>query len=254
MKEKAMRFDGQSVFISGAATGIGQATALAFAREGAKVLIADIDPRAADTAQDIRETGGIAQSVICDVTDAAQVREAVAKAVRDHGGLHAAFNNAGILPAPKPLHEVETEAFDHILAIDLKGVFFCMQAQITHFLGSGGGAIVNTASVAGLIADPMMSTYVAAKHAVVGLTKAAAVEYATRGIRVNAIAPGFVATPMTEAWLKDAAFKAEMFKHNIIGRAAQPSEIAGTVLHLCSQDAGFTNGAVHVVDGGQTAH
>lgn len=249
-----MRFDGQSVFISGAATGIGRAAALSFAGEGAKILIADIDARGSEVAAEITAAGGTAQFMHCDVTDAVQVRTAVAKTVRDYGGLQAAFNNAGILPAPEPMHAVSPEVLDRILAVDLKGVFHCMQAQISHFLQAGGGAIVNTASVAGLIADPMMSVYVAAKHAVVGLTKAAAVEYASRGIRVNAIAPGFVATPMTEAWLEDAAFKAEMFKHNMIGRAAQPEEIAGTVLHLCSKDASFTNGAVHVVDGGQTAH
>ncbi|WP_417278943.1 SDR family NAD(P)-dependent oxidoreductase [Celeribacter sp.] len=249
-----MTFENKSVFISGAATGIGRATALAFASEGAKVLIADVDKRAADVVAEITGAGGVAQFAQCDVTDAAQVRAAVSKAVQDHGGLHAAFNNAGVLPKPEPMHEVTDAGFDRVMEVDLKGVFHCMQAQIAQFLTTGGGAIVNTASVAGLVADPMMSVYVAAKHAVVGLTKAAAIEYATCGIRVNAIAPGFVATPMTEAWLEDEDFREEMFKHNIIGRAADPAEISGTVLHLCSEAASFTNGTVHVVDGGQTAH
>lgn len=244
----------RSVMVTGGATGIGRATALAFAAQGDRVTIADIDPRAADAAQAIREAGGTAQFVECDVADAASVRAAVAAAISAHGGLHAAFNNAGILPAPKPLHEVDPEALDRIIEVDLKGVFHCMQAQIAHFLDAGGGAIVNTASVAGLIADPDMSVYVAAKHAVVGLTRAAAVEYATRNIRVNAIAPGLVDTPMTRAWLEDEGFRTAMFRHNVIGRAARPEEIAGTVLHLCSEAASFTNGAVHVLDGGQTAH
>jgi NAD(P)-dependent dehydrogenase (short-subunit alcohol dehydrogenase family) len=129
-----------------------------------------------------------------------------------------------------------------------------MQAQIRHFLKAGGGAIVNTASVAGIVADPYMSVYVAAKHAVVGLTRAAAVEYAQQSIRVNAIAPGLVATPMTSRWLADPEFTKAMYAHNVIGRAAQPEEIAGTVLHLCSDAASFTNGSVVVVDGGQTTH
>jgi NAD(P)-dependent dehydrogenase (short-subunit alcohol dehydrogenase family) len=148
---------------------------------------------------------------------------------------------------------VDATALDHILDVDLKGVFNAMQAQIRHFLTSGGGAIVNTASVAGIVADPNMSAYVAAKHAVVGLSRAAAVEYAQQGIRVNAIAPGLVDTPMTERWLADPEFSKAMYAHNI-GRAAHPEEIAGTVLHLCSDAARFTNGTVVVVDGGQTAH
>ncbi|GAB4362737.1 MAG: SDR family oxidoreductase [Oricola sp.] len=240
--------------ITGGATGIGRATALAFAKEGALVAIADVDERAGETVNEIGACGGTAFYGRCDVSDATEVARFVEDVVAAHGGLHAAFNNAGILPAPAPLHEVSPEALDRIIDVDLKGVFNCMRAQIRHFLSAGGGAIVNTASVAGLIADPDMSAYVAAKHAVIGLTRAAAVEYATRNIRVNAIAPGLVATPMTQAWLDDAAFRGMMFGQNVIGRAAEPHEIAGTVLHLCSDAASFTNGAVHVVDGGQTAH
>ncbi|WP_281844028.1 SDR family NAD(P)-dependent oxidoreductase [Sinisalibacter aestuarii] len=244
----------RSVMITGAATGIGRATALAFAERGDRVTIADIDARAADTAAAIREAGGRAQFIECDVTDRAAVQRVVDGALAAYGALDAAFNNAGVLPKPQPLHEVDAASLNLILDVDLKGVFHCMQAQISHFLESGGGAIVNTASVAGIIADPEMSPYVAAKHAVVGMTKAAAVEYATRNIRVNAIAPGLVETPMTRAWLEDDAFRAAMFQHNISGRAARPEEIAGTVLHLCSDAASFTNGAVFVVDGGHTAH
>lgn len=249
-----MRFSGKSVMITGGATGIGRATAMAFAQEGARVAIADVDPRAGETAAAIEAGGGTAFYAECDVRDTDEVSRFVERAIADHDGLHAAFNNAGILPEPHPLHEVSSEALSRIIDVDLKGVFNCMQVQIRHFLSAGGGAIVNTASVAGLIADPNMSAYVAAKHAVVGLTKAAAVEYATQRIRVNAIAPGLVATPMTQAWLDDASFREAMFRHNVIGRAAEPHEIAGTVLHLCSEAASFTNGAVHVIDGGQTAH
>jgi NAD(P)-dependent dehydrogenase (short-subunit alcohol dehydrogenase family) len=247
-------FSGKTIMITGGATGIGAAAARAFAAEGANVAIADIDAGAADTAAEIRAAGGSAFFEICDVRDAVTVAKFVASVLTKFGALHGAFNNAGVLPAPEPLHEVSIDALDRVIDVDLKGVFICMQAQIRHFLKSGGGAIVNTASVAGLIADPNMSVYVAAKHAVVGLTKAAAVEYARHGIRVNAIAPGLVATPMTQAWLDDAGFREMFFQHNVIGRAAQPEEVAGAVLYLCSEAASFTNGAVLVIDGGQIAH
>jgi len=249
-----MSFEGKSVLITGGSTGIGKAVAEAFATRGACVTIADIDSSAEQVVLNIVENGGTAQFVQCDVSDREQVNSAIERAVNKYKTLDAAFNNAGILPEPMPMHEVSQEAFDQILSIDLKGVFNCMQAEIQHFLKSGGGAIVNTASVAGIIADPNMSAYVAAKHAVVGLSKAAAVEYAQHGIRVNAIAPGLIATPMTNQWLADPTFTAAMYAHNVIGRAGQPEEIAGTVLHLLSDDASFTNGSVVVVDGGQTAH
>ena len=129
-----------------------------------------------------------------------------------------------------------------------------MQAKIRHFLASGGGAIVNTASVAGVVAESNMSPYIAAKHAVVGLTQAGDIEYARQNIRVNAIVSGFVATPMTQAWLNDEEFKRSFLAHNIIGRAAQPEEIAGTFLNLCSDASSFVNAAVFMIDGGQTAH
>ena len=138
--------------------------------------------------------------------------------------------------------------------MDLKGVFFCMQAKIRHFLASGGGAIVNTASVAGVVAESNMSPYIAAKHAVVGLTQAGDIEYARQNIRGNAIASGFVATPMTQAWLNDEEFKRGFLAHNIIGRAAQPEEIAGTVLHMCSNASSFVDAEVFIIHGGQSAH
>ncbi|MCC7411611.1 MAG: glucose 1-dehydrogenase [Gammaproteobacteria bacterium] len=248
------RFSDMVVLITGGSTGIGRATALAFAREGAKLMIGDIDARAAQTVDEIRAAGGTAMFHRCDVAARAEVDALVGACVHQFGGLDAAFNNAGVLPPPAPLHAVPEHDLDRIIAVDLKGVFFCMQAQIRHFLAHGGGAIVNTASVAGIVADPNMSAYVGAKHAVVGLTRAAAIEYARRNIRVNAIAPGLVATPMTRTWLDDEGFKRAFFEHSPIGRAADPAEIAGTVLHLCSAEASFTNGALFVLDGGQTAH
>jgi NAD(P)-dependent dehydrogenase (short-subunit alcohol dehydrogenase family) len=249
-----MQFEGKVVLITGAATGIGRATALAFAREGAAVMIGDVDDRAAETVKLIEAEGGKAAFKRADVSDADAMTALVRACVARFGGMHMAFNNAGVLPPPLPFHEVPASDLDHILNVDLKGVYFAMQAEVRHFLENGGGAIVNTASVAGIVADPGMSAYVAAKHAVVGLTKAVAIEYAQAGIRVNAIGPGFVATPMTQAWLESEEFKAAFFAQNISGRAAEPEEIAGTVLHLCSDAASFINGALFVIDGGQTAH
>jgi NAD(P)-dependent dehydrogenase (short-subunit alcohol dehydrogenase family) len=249
-----MQFDGKTVLITGGATGIGRATALAFAREGASVMIGDVDERAAETVSLIEAAGGKAAFKHADVSDADAMTALVRDCVARFGGMHMAFNNAGVLPPPLSFHEVPASDLDFILNVDLKGVYFAMQAEIRHFLEYGGGAIVNTASVAGIVADPNMSAYVAAKHGVVGLTKAVAIEYAQQGIRVNAIGPGFVATPMTQAWLDSDEFKAAFFAQNISGRAAQPEEIAGTVLHLCSDAASFINGSLFVIDGGQTAH
>jgi NAD(P)-dependent dehydrogenase (short-subunit alcohol dehydrogenase family) len=249
-----MQFDGKTVLITGGATGIGRAAALAFAREGASVMIGDIDDRAAETVSLIEAAGGKAAFNHADVSDADAMTALVRDTAAQFGGMHMAFNNAGVLPPPLPFHEVPASDLDLIINVDLKGVYFSMQAQIRHFLTHGGGAIVNTASVAGIVADPQMSAYVAAKHGVVGLTKAVAIEYAQQGIRVNAIGPGFVATPMTQAWLDSEEFKTAFFAQNISGRAAQPEEIAGTVLHLCSDAASFINGALFIIDGGQTAH
>jgi NAD(P)-dependent dehydrogenase (short-subunit alcohol dehydrogenase family) len=250
----SMRFEGKTVLITGGATGIGRATALAFAKEGAAVMIGDVDDRAAETVSLIEAAGGAASFERADVTDPAAMEALVAACVARFGGMDMAFNNAGVLPEQRPLHEVTLDEWNLAINVDLKGVFLAMQSEIRHFLTVGKGAIVNTASVGGVIADPNMSAYVAAKHGVVGLTKAAAIEYAQQGIRVNAIGPGFVVTPMTQHWADSADFRAAFFAQNISGRAAQPEEIAGTVLHLCSDAASFTNGALFIIDGGQTAH
>jgi NAD(P)-dependent dehydrogenase (short-subunit alcohol dehydrogenase family) len=247
-------FSGKTVLITGGATGIGRASALAFSRAGASVLIGDVDPRAAETISLIEAEGGKGLFVEADVRKAAAMNALVDTCVERFGGMHMAFNNAGVLPPQRPLHEVPEDELDLAIDVDFKGVFFAMQAEIRHFLKTGGGAIVNTASVGGLIADPNMAPYVACKHAVVGLTKAAAVEYAQKNIRVNAIAPGFVVTPMTQHWADSQEFRDMFFAQNISGRAAQPEEMAGTVLHLCSDAASFINGATFTIDGGQTAH
>lgn len=254
MKNKSYRFQEKVVLITGGATGIGRITAIRFAEEGAKVVIGDVDDRAQGTIDIIRAAGGEGVFVKTDVVDAAQIDKLMNACIENYGRIDCAFNNAGILPPTVFFHEVKDEDFDKIIAVDVKGVFNSMRAQIRYMMEHGGGAIVNTASVGGVIADPGMCAYVAAKHAVVGLTKSAAIEYGAKGIRVNAIAPGFVETPMTQRWVDDPNFMNMLIPGIAMGRAAKPEEIAGTVLHLCSDDASYTNGQIAIIDGGQTAH
>ena len=254
MPQALLDYTGKTVLITGAATGIGRATALAFARQGAKVAIGDVDARAADTAAEIVRAGGQAFYQRTDVRKAAEVSALVDAAVARYDGLHCAFNNAGILPPTLPLADMADDTFDDILAVDLLGVFLCMKYEIRHMLKSGGGAIVNTASIAGLVADPGMAPYVAAKHGVIGLTKAGAIDYARHNIRINALAPGFVQTPMTQRWIDDPEFVKALMANSPIGRYARPEEITGIVLYLCSDLASFATGQTFVVDGAQTAH
>jgi NAD(P)-dependent dehydrogenase (short-subunit alcohol dehydrogenase family) len=254
MSEQLLDFTGKVVLVTGGATGIGRATSLAFARQGATVVIGDVDDRASETVRLIEAAGGTGRFVRTDVTVAADVEGLVRTTVDTYGGLHVAFNNAGILPPTGPLLEQSEADWDKTIAVDLKGVFLALKYEIAHMVEAGGGAIVNTASVAGLIADPGMAPYVAAKHGVVGLTKAAALDYATAGVRVNALAPGLVATGMTKGWLDDPEMRKVVVAGSQLGRPAEPEEIAGMVLYLASDLASFATGGVYVVDGGQTAH
>lgn len=254
MPEQLLDFSDRVVLVTGGSSGIGRATSLAFARQGATVVIGDVDEGSAETVDLIEKAGGDGLFVHTDVSVAAEVEALVGRTVEAFGALHIAFNNAGVLPPTAPLAEMKESDWDRVIDVDLKGVFLAMKYEIAHMLTAGGGAIVNTASVAGLIADPGMSPYVAAKHGVVGLTKAAALDYGSHGIRVNALAPGLVETPMTKRWLDDPEMREIVLAPTQMGRAAKPEEMAGMVLFLASEMASFATGGVYPVDSGQTAH
>lgn len=250
----AFDFSGKVALVTGGSRGIGRATAQLFAKSGAKVVIGDIDPAGSQTVEEIKRGGSDAIFVRADVRDESEVKNLIAQTIKTYDGLHCAFNNAGVLPPTVMLAEMDETTFDTTLAVDLKGVFLSMKHEIAHMLQSGGGAIVNNASIAGLIAEPGISAYSAAKHGVIGLSKAAAVEYANQGIRINALAPGLVNTAMTKTWFDDPNMRAHFIANTPLGRFSQPTEIASMVLFLCSELASFAVGQTFVIDGGYTTH
>jgi NAD(P)-dependent dehydrogenase (short-subunit alcohol dehydrogenase family) len=254
MNTPSFNFAGKVALVTGGSSGIGKATSLLFAQHGAKVVIGDNNPAGVETVEMIKREQGDAIFVKTDVRDEGDVKNLIATAVKTYGGLHCAFNNAGVLPPTVTLVEMDESVFENTVAVDLKGVFLCMKHEIAHMLQSGGGTIVNNASIAGLIGEPGISAYIAAKHGVVGLSKAAAVEYANKGIRINALAPGLVNTAMTKAWFDDPDMSAHFIANTPIGRVSQPAEIAGMVLFLCSDFASFAVGQTFVIDGGYTTH
>ncbi len=245
-------FEGKTAIVTGASGGIGRASALAFAASGARVVVSDVqDEKGEETVALIRQAGGEAVFQHCNVADEGAVKDLVARAISAFGGLDFAHNNAGINnPAS---NQWEKDDWQLSLDVNLSGVMFCMREEIAIMLEHGGGAIVNTASVNGLVGNPSQPGYVATKHGVVGLTRSAALRYAKEGIRVNAVCPGVVDTPMVEAVAKVPQYRAAMEAMTPMGRMAQPEEIASAVLWLCSEQASFVTGHPLVVDGGATA-
>jgi NAD(P)-dependent dehydrogenase (short-subunit alcohol dehydrogenase family) len=246
--------DGKVAFVTGAASGIGRATALAFAHEGANVVVADIDQRGnQDTARMIEDLGGQAVAVNCDVTRSEDVQTALAKTVERFERLDYAFNNAGAEQRPKPTAEITEEEWDRIITINLRSVFLCLKYEIPLMLQHGGGAIVNTSSGAGIKVFGRGAAYAAAKHGVVGLTKDAALDYASSNIRINAICPGIIDTEMMDRFTGGTPKERDrVIAQEPIGRMGRPDEIAATVVWLCSDAASFVTGHAMVADGGQT--
>src|SRR5687768_12548716 len=248
-------YTGKVAFVTGAASGIGRAAALAFAREGAGVVSADVSEQGnQETARMIETLGGRALAVRCDVTRPENIKAALEKTVEMFGRLDFAFNNAGIEPRkPAPTAEYEEEDWNRIIDTNLRGVFLCMKYEIPLILKQGGGAIVNTSSGAGIIGIKGSPAYTAAKHGVIGLTRAAALDYAAQNLRVNAVCPGYVETPMMERFTGGTPEgRAKVVAEEPVGRMGKPEEIAAAVVWLCSDAAAFMVGHALVMDGGQT--
>jgi NAD(P)-dependent dehydrogenase (short-subunit alcohol dehydrogenase family) len=248
-------FDDKVVLITGAGNGIGRATALAFAQQGASVVVADVNrDDGEETAFMISQAGGVATFILCDVTKDQDVQSMVDSTLETYGKLDIAFNNAGIEIEQSKLADGDEATYDKIMDVNVKGVWRCMKYQIPALLQQSTSAIVNTASIAGLGAAPKMSIYSASKHAVIGLTKSAAVEYGKKGLRVNAICPAVIDTEMFRRATQNDPQKEQYVRSlHPVGRIGRAEEVAAAVLYLCSDLAGFTTGVALPVDGGATA-
>ena len=246
---------GKATLVTGGGSGIGKASALAFAREGARVVVADVNAAGGEeTVRLIQDTGGEAAFVRADVSQAGPVEAMVQHAVSVYGRLDCAFNNAGVSGGRGLIHEYSEDDWDRVTGINLKGVWLCMKYEIIQMLAQGSGAIVNTASVMGLVGGSRSPAYGASKHGVVGLTRTAAVAYAQSGIRVNAVCPGYIRTPLIEQGaLTDPGGEERIIARHPVGRLGTPEEVAETVVWLCSDAASFVTGHAMAVDGGYVA-
>jgi NAD(P)-dependent dehydrogenase (short-subunit alcohol dehydrogenase family) len=253
----AAEFAGKVALVTGAGSGIGRASALAFARRGARVLVADQNAETgAETVQLLQSAGAEGWFVRVDVTNELQVKMLIDECVDVFGRLDFAHNNAGIGAPPAPVHEAPRGHFDRVLAVNVVGVWLCLKHEATVMLRQSSGAIVNTASLAGLIGFPMNVAYSASKHAVVGITRTAALEYARHGIRVNAVCPAFIQTPMVDDLVTQGGARMSLERlaqMQPMGRIGTPEEVAEAVVWLCSEAASFITGIALPIDGGTTA-
>jgi NAD(P)-dependent dehydrogenase (short-subunit alcohol dehydrogenase family) len=246
--------DGEVALVTGASGGIGLATAREFAKAGASVVLSARRTNLInEEVERLTAAGYKALAVTADVSDASQVAAMVARTVEHFGRLDYAVNNAGVINERGPAHEILEDEWDHLISVNLTAVWLCMKHELAQMVRQGFGAIVNVSSVAGLRAAPGLAAYNASKHGVVGLTRGTGVEYASQGIRVNAICPGWVETPMTAEYGSDRERREQMIASEPIGRTAQPEEIANTAVWLCSDAASFITGQALAVDGGMTA-
>jgi NAD(P)-dependent dehydrogenase (short-subunit alcohol dehydrogenase family) len=248
-----MLLKGKTALITGAGAGIGRAAALAFAREGATLVLADLTG-ADETAKMVGAAGGVAKALKCDVSSRAAVERMVAQAVATYSRIDCALNNAGIESRICNTADITEDEFDRQIAVNLKGVWLCLKYELPQMLRQGGGAIVNTSSGAGIAGAPGWSAYSAAKHGVVGITRCAAVEYARAGVRINAICPGPIDSPMGKRIAADnPGYRDLLIAHAPNGRLGRPEEVAEAALWLCSDAASLINGAILAVDGGTSA-
>ena len=245
--------DGKAGLVTGAASGIGRACALRFAAEGGAVVVADLESSRAggeETVRMISEAGGQSEFFACDVSSSSDSEALVARVVESYGRLDFAHNNAGI-GVHSPLADTSDEDFDRVIAVNLRGTFLGMKFQIRQMLSSGGGAIVNTSSNAGLRGVKLLSAYAASKHGIVGLTKNGAIEYANDGVRINAVCPGAIMTPLMSN--ESPERQQQILRPQAMSRFGDPAEVAAAVVWLCSDDAGFVTGVSLPVDAGSVA-